>query len=71
MQINDTDKKEEIKSKMLRAAIIIFLLLLSLSIPAVMVSIAMQSSDDVAMTDEEPLNKKQGLPQHSDPDEKL
>lgn len=63
MQSEPSKKKHTIKNKLLVAAIIFFLFLISITIPIVMVTIALQSPDEIILQDEEPLNKKQGLPQ--------
>lgn len=54
---------------MIQALIILFLLIISITIPAIVISISMQSEDQVVELQEEPLNKKQGLPERSEPDD--
>lgn len=56
------------KKKLLTAVIIFFLFILSIAVPALVLSIALQSTDEIIIQDEEPLNKKQGLPGKVDPD---
>ena len=56
------------KKKLLTMVIVFFLFVLSIAVPALVLSIAMQSTDEVIIQDEEPLNKKQGLPSKVDPD---
>ena len=56
------------KKKLLTMAIVVFLFALSIAVPVLVLSIAVQSTDEVIIQDEEPLNKKQGLPSKVDPD---
>lgn len=55
------------KKKLVTTVIVFFLFVLSIAVPALVLSIAMQSTDEVIIQDDEPLNKKQGLPGKADP----
>jgi hypothetical protein len=57
------------KKKLVTIVIVFFLFVLSIAVPALVLSIALQSSDEVIIQDEEPLNKKQGLPSKLEPDD--
>ena len=71
MSMDQSDIRKKTKNSLISAGVITFLLLLTMAIPAVMITISLQSPDEVILLDEAPLNKKQGLPQKTDPDGKL
>ncbi|MBT8140829.1 MAG: hypothetical protein KJO88_00520 [Gammaproteobacteria bacterium] len=57
------------KSRLVQVLVVLLLLLLSISIPAVLITISNQSGDEIVILDEEPLNKKQGLPDKQETDD--
>ena len=62
-------QQSSFKQKLKRASLIFALLLMCLALPLTMVYISFQSTDESVLIDEEPLNKKQGLPSKRDKDE--
>ena len=57
------------KQKLKQASLIVALLLMCLALPLTMVYISFQTTDESVLIDEEPLNKKQGLPDKREHDE--
>lgn len=57
------------KQKFKQVSLILALLLMCLALPLTMVYISFQTSDESVLIDEEPLNKKQGLPDKREHDE--
>ena len=58
-----------LKQKIKRGTLILALLLMCLALPLTMVYISFQSTDESVLIEEEPLNKKQGLPNKPKKDE--
>lgn len=61
----------KLKQTLKRGTLIFALLLMCLALPLTMVYISFQSTDESVLIDEQPLNKKQGLPSKPKKDETL
>ena len=55
-------QNSKLKQTLKRGSLIFALLLMCLALPLTMVYISFQSTDESVLIEEEPLNKKQGLP---------
>ena len=62
-------QNHDLKQKLKRGSLIFALLLMCLALPLTMVYISFQTTDESVLIDEEPLNKKQGLPDKREHDE--
>ena len=62
-------QNHDLKQKLKRGSLIFALLLMCLALPLTMVYISFQTTDESVLIDDEPLNKKQGLPDKREHDE--